>query len=405
MRIAVFDHQLNPGGGMRFMTNLVIHLKKVKPQIDIVVFCNKQKIDGLGIVELLEYNKVKVKQLNATLKANKTNGKIKRALNFVLRKIGFSFSEINWEAELLHEIEQNSKQFDIAYFPWPYLIPNVKVHCPKVATFHDFNFKYFWGVPIFGKQMLDSLNLDIKKWLSDTTPVVSTNFMKSELQKFYPEVKNVNVVHLSSLNICHDVKDANDNFEKFSFLMNKPFIICPIHMTVHKNIGNIIAAASTVNKDGLKARFLFTGSNSAIVNGKSNYLGLDTTAKEMQDVFGLGYITDGEMNFLLRNAFAVLNASLYEAGNGVGLDAWSLGIPVIQSSIPAFQEHIELQGFKAFTFDPRNPNEIANAIIDCLNNNALRKEFVAESLTASKNVKWSTTASQYLSIFEKLIKS
>lgn len=388
---------------MRFMTNLVVNLKKVNPLLHIVVFCDKQKVDELGIAKILEDSGVIVKQFNYT--TNNKKSKIKRIIKFILNKIGINLLERNEEAELLKEIEQTSKHFDIAYFPWPFLIPNVKVHCPKVATFHDFNFKYFWGVPIFSNQILDSLNNNIKKWLSDTIPVVSTNFMKSELQKFYPEVKNVHVIHLSSLNIFQDDKDDNNNFEKFSFLKNKPYIICPIHMTIHKNVGNIIAAASLVNKNGLKVRFLFTGSNSAIVNGKSNYLGLDTTTSEIQDVFGLGYITDSEMNFLLRNAFAVLNASLYEAGNGVGLDAWSLGIPVIQSSIPAFQEHIELQGFKAFTFDPRNPNKIANAIIECINNEALRKEFVAESLTASKKLKWSTTASQYLSIFEKLIKS
>ncbi len=404
MKVAVFDHQLNPGGGMRFMTNLVINLKKVKPQIEIVVFCNKHKINGLGIVELLEHNHVKVQQLNATLLANKPNGRLKRVIKFLLKKIGISFAEINEEGELLQEIEENSKQFDIAYFPWPYLIPNVKIHCPKVATFHDFNFQYFWGAPVFSEQMLDSLNLNINNWLSDTTPVVSTNFMKSELQNFYPKVKNVHVVHLSSLNIFQDVKDVNNNFEKFNFLKNKPYIICPVHMTVHKNIGNIIAAASIVNNSSLKVRFLFTGSNSAIVNGKSNYLGLDIGNMQEQDVFGLGYITDSEMNFLLRNAFAVLNASLYEAGNGIGLDAWPIGIPVIQSNIPAFQEHIELQSYKAFTFDPRDPNELANAIVECLNNKDLRKEYVEASLVASQKFKWSDIASQYLSIFENQFK-
>jgi glycosyltransferase involved in cell wall biosynthesis len=229
--------------------------------------------------------------------------------------------------------------------------------------------------------------------------------MKSELQKFYPEITKVEVVHLASLNLFQDIPICVSNFAKYDFLNDKPFIICSAHICFHKNIGNIIAAASILNKEFVRVRFVFTGGSTEILSGRSAYLGLDTEYNGEFDIFGLGYIPDIDMDFLLKKAFAVLNASFYEAGNGIGFDAWPLGIPVIQSNIPSFQEHLDLQGFKAFTFDPRNPHDLVESILKCLENETLRNEYINASLIASKNLSWDITAEKYLSIFEKTLKN
>ena len=77
------------------------------------------------------------------------------------------------------------------------------------------------------------------------------------------------------------------------------------------------------------------------------------------------------MNALIMCASAVVNTSLYEAGNGPGIDAWALGVPVAMSDIPCFTEHIKYQNIRAELFDPRDPRDIAAKILTILNN---RKE-------------------------------
>ncbi len=194
---------------------------------------------------------------------------------------------------------------------------------------------------------------------------------------------------------------TDDEFE-YKYLLDKPYILFPVHITSHKNIGNAIAATSVINQKGLKFRLVLTGGYTEHIKGKSNYFGLETGDSTEPDVEGLGYISDKQMHYLQHKAFAVLNTSLYEAGNGVGLDAWSLGVPVIQSDIPAFEEHINLQGVRAFTFDPRNANDIAKAISECFESVEKRQYFVKESLAASKKMTWEITANKYLKIFTDL---
>ncbi len=405
MRIAVFDHQLNFGGGLRFITNLLIAIRKQHPEIQITFFCNQNKIIETDLNQVLIINKIAIGHLSV-FDINKPNSSLFSRLVRYLKRNIFKINGVAFDFEnaLSLEISECSENFDLAYFPWPFFLKCPKTKCPKVATFHDFNFKYFFGVQIFGNEQTQFLNESINEWMKDTLPVVSTHFMERELLSFYPNVKRVNVVHLGSLNMYHDKEVNKEDHFPFKFLLDKPYFLCPVHLTVHKNIGNIIAAASLVNSNEIKFRLVFTGKFSEVISGKSSYFGLNTDEKRDKDVYGLGYVTDAEMNELLRNSFAVLNASLYEAGNGVGLDAWPLGIPVIQSNIPAFEEHINLQKFKAFSFDPRNVQSLSKAIEECLSNKIQRETNISESLAASRQLDWNIVANKYVKIFDEAIK-
>ncbi len=59
-----------------------------------------------------------------------------------------------------------------------------------------------------------------------------------------------------------------------------------------------------------------------------------------QNIYGLGYVDNVEIDGLIQSAHIVVNSSLYEGGNGPGFDAWSRGIPVAMSNIPPFLEHV-----------------------------------------------------------------
>lgn len=405
MKLAVIDHQLNFGGGIRFITNLLVEFGKQGGH-EIVFYCNKEKLNDFGICEKLEQNNVKIVQLQSLIKP--VEKKHERLRTKVLKAIVSSVSRKKKTPEKVISLQDEIKKFsidhDLLYFPWPYGIPKIDTDKPKVATFHDFNFKYFWGVPIYDKNARDQMNSNISEWLQDCTPVVSTNFMKAELIKFYPEVENEKIVvaHLPSLNIYQNNIDKveSEAANKYSEI---PYIVCPVHLCSHKNISTIITAASIINKEKIKTKFIFTGKNTELLSGRSEYLGVNTDIKEETDIVGLGYISDLEMNNLLKNASAVLNASYYEAGNGIGLDAWAMGIPVIQSDIDAHNEHIDLQGFKAFKFDPKNHNSLVSAILSCLSDEDLKNAYVLQSLTAANNLSWKKTANKYLEAFNNLL--
>jgi glycosyltransferase involved in cell wall biosynthesis len=304
---------------------------------------------------------------------------------------------------LLKSVEKNAQKFDIAFFTWPYFMNFPKINCPQVAVFHDFNFKYFFGTHIFDQQSVKMRDANIKKWIEHCIPVVSNNFMHGELKKFYPDAKDVYVIHLPSINPTLFFKDEVSPTPVFKNEYGKYFL-CSSHAVVHKNIGNIIAALYLLNRDRTeKIKLVITGSGTETITGKSDYLSLVPAAEKYKDVIGMGYVSDTVHDSLVLNSIAVINASLYEAGNGVGLDAWQLGVPVLQSTIPAFREHLEHQGYRAFEFDPKDPQSIVNAMRTCIENKEMREENVAQSLEAAKLNNWKTAAKKYIDMFEHAI--
>ncbi len=374
-------------------------LADVDSSISLTLFCDVEQATKLHGFEELTGRNITVKQLHSA-QSDKPYNLSKRAVRYLVRKVKPRFYE---RKELEDEIMNVSKDFDLAYFPWPYLMKSPKTVCPKVATFHDFNFKYFFGTLVYNHDQLRLLNESFIDWMEDSFPVVSTHFMENELRKFYPNVSSVNVIHLASLNMYHKEEMLADDQFSYPHLLNERYILFPVHITSHKNIGNVISATAIVNKKKLRFRLVITGNHTAIIKGKSSYLGLENAGDEQGDVLGLGYVDDKQMHYLQHKAFAVLNASLYEAGNGVGLDAWPMGIPVIQSNIPAFEEHLQLQGVKAFTFDPKDVSSIVKAIEECLDNDEKKISFIKDSLAASVSMTWSKTATQYLKLFTSVL--
>jgi glycosyltransferase involved in cell wall biosynthesis len=405
MRIAVFDHQLNHGGGKRFLFNLLCALADVDPSIRLTLFCDAEHAAASYDFKEFVKRNIRVQQLQSLQLASPAQHRLhRRAIRYLVRKVETRLYKQRDEKEKLHdEIIELSKGFDIAYFPWPYLLKSPKTACPKVATFHDFNFRYFFGTLVYNNEQIELLNKSIHDWMQDTFPVVSTHFMERELRKFYPQAAAVRVIHLASLNMYRNDDLLPDNLFAYPNLLNEPYILFPVHITAHKNIGNVISATSRVNNDGRRFRLVLTGKNTEMIKGKSSYLGLENSDLEEGDVQGLGYVDDKQMHYLQQKAFAVLNASLYEAGNGVGLDAWPMGTPVLQSNIPAFEEHLQLQGLQAFTFDPKDVSSITEAIEECLGNSDKRAGFVNQSLIASKKMTWHTTAIHYLELFTSLL--
>jgi glycosyltransferase involved in cell wall biosynthesis len=112
-------------------------------------------------------------------------------------------------------------------------------------------------------------------------------------------------------------------------------------------------------------------------------------------------VSNDQIDALIQCATVVVSASLYEAGNGPGLDAWARGVPVAMSNIAAFMEHIEVQGVKAFVFDPRDPRDIAAKLREVLDDPDRARSEAEMSRRALENLTWRNCAAQYLQVFEQ----
>ncbi len=378
MKIAVIDHVGNHGGGSRVIGGLLPAMKQLDPGLEMVYFCNLQSAKREGFTQSLKDVGIQVEGLYSALPV------------------------INSEA-LRNELESKVVEFDLAFFPWPFFLECPNLQMPMVSIFHDLNFKYFFGTRIFNDAQLSLLETYTPEWLRRSTPVVSSNFMKEELGSFYPETNGkTKVIRLPPLT-KELLNDRNEAWEIVQGLgVQGPYLLYPTHLTVHKNIGPMIAAISHLEDMGVNVSLVLTGSESKLATGRATKIG-SVMGKEKPNVIGVGYVTEVEMDALCMCASALVSSSLYEAGCGPGYDGWLRGVPVAVSDIPQFREHSDVQGVHAEYFDPRNPLDIAAKIKRIFDNPGMWAELTMESQLRIRHYTWESTASHYLNLFKSIL--
>lgn len=408
MKIAVIDHFVNHGGGSRYLRCLLPAIKRLHPKWHIDFYGNWRSVLRENLLNEFQTAGIFCKPLRSTALANREFFKLKSSkaiITFLQRRYAkiLSHFPFYFSGAVHKEMEEISKGYDLLFCPWPYLAECPRVHCPLVAVFHDFNFRYYFTGPTWHPLNLSFLMKEIPRWLEISTPVVSTHFMKSELEKFYPEhADKTRLAHISSMSTISSLtkQKAESILKKWG--IKKKYLLYPTNLCSHKNVGSLIAAFGLLRNQGFDLSLVFAGSDTEAVNGRVAPWGMQVGTKD-QEVFGLGYVSNEEIDALIQCASVVVSTSLYEAGNGPGLDAWAKGVPVAMSNIPAFTEHLQWQGVKAMVFDPRSPQDIAEKIAWILTHPEEAKEMASISKEAMNLHSWEETGKKYAAIFQEAI--
>jgi len=360
IKFAIFDQKNNAGGGERYTSKILSSFSKYNNELD---------IDYYGFEEQIKKNKFiskfsKINFINLTslelrekgiFKIYKSNKLISTLQDRFKDYTAYLPSYIS--GNLKKEMENRLNKYDVVIFLWPYFLEYPEIKARKIIILHDLNFKYYFsGQSTFNKKRISTLNRSLEKWIKNSDVIVTSNFMKSEFNKFYPKFKkNLRVIRMGSFCNLDIKKIKNYRFLKY------PFILCPSNTMGHKNISSLIRSFKLIKKFKKNMKLVFTGPGTEILNGieDNDYLKLQDNNLS---IYGLGYIDNNEIDFLIQKAKVVVNCSLYEPGNGSGLDAWEIGTPVAMSNIPAFKEHIDYLGVKAELFNPLNPIDISKKI-------------------------------------------
>lgn len=409
MRIAVVDHVGNRGGGSRFLRALLPALASSSESCELTFFGDAQSMAREGVREDLGRFGIDAVPLRATWTGSGRlfNSPIaQRAIPLIRNRIFGRYQALPsiLTGDVSKELEKKVRGYDAAFFPWPYLISIPKLDCPIIATIHDLNFKYYFsGQPTYTPGQATILEETIPGWLLGASIVVSTKFMHDEILKFYPWFRNpLSIVPLSNLSrdaISYD--DARMIVEQLG--LRKPYILFPTHTCSHKNAGPLVAAVALMRESGRSTTLVMTGEGTQRLGGRSSQIGVEVGTSP-QDVVGLGYVPNDAMNALIRCASIVVNPSLYEGGNGSGLDAWAAGVPVAMSNIPPFTEHLTRLGVSASVFNPRDPREIARSLCDILDNPESEAVRARASSEAMARFTWAETAVGYSEVFKAAIR-
>lgn len=400
IKLGLIDQKNNFGGGERFTLKILSNFSD---------FNNDLEIDYYGLNNFIQrkklnttFPKLKFKSFRALelrhkgiFKISKSN-KIISKLQDKLKKYTTYFPSYI-SGNLKKEMEKKLKDYDVVLFLWPYNLecPNIKAR--KIIILHDLNFKYYFsGQSTFNLTNINNLNNYIDNWLKTSDVILTSRFMAKEFKKFYPNFKN----RIKIIRVGHLGGNVNKPENKFKFIKS-PFILCPSSTLGHKNISSLMRAFSIIRKKNKSIKLVFTGPGTEVLNGiyLNNQLQLQ---KKNQSIYGLGHIENDEIDYLIKKAKIVINCSLYEPGNGSGLDAWEIGTPVAMSNIPAFKEHIKYLGVIAQIFDPLDASDISKKINKILKyKKNVKEKIIKISRDGMKKISWDLIIKQYINFIKQ----
>ncbi len=437
MKVAIVFHVASPGGLTRFTHALIDGLLAADDALVIDYFVSDALVQAGRVPLFADARRVRTIAISdpdvVDSNLDERNGLV-QWVNLRLsghRRIHAAFADVylrvwpiatrifrgrsgkHWyEFALTPEVVDALRSYDVVYLPFPYYIDPAPVAVPVVGTFHDMNHKHFPAN--FNRRLVRQMDRQLRFWTSRAdAAVVSTRFIQEDLLRHYPGAAGrssiVYVPPYSTVSISEAARQAV--LTRFG-LNECGFILYPSNQAHHKNLLGLVAAADIVKRQcgRLSYPIVFTGfGTDRLGGGKSRSFAevdeflVSSSLVMGEDVLGLGFVTDEEVDTLTRNARIVVSTSLYEAGCGPALDAWQFGVPVAFSNIPPFVEQLDALGVEAWMFDPRDAKDIARVLTRALSDREGSLAMAARSREAIRGHTWRLAAEAYLRIFEQAI--
>jgi glycosyltransferase involved in cell wall biosynthesis len=157
------------------------------------------------------------------------------------------------------------------------------------------------------------------------------------------------------------------------------FLFYPAQFWAHKNHVNLLLALKKLANEGLKIPLVLTGSDfghQAFVKTRIAELGMKDQVRI------LGFVDRVQLKWLYQNALALSYLSFFGPENLPPLEAFALGCPVIASKVDGSEEQLS---DAALLVDPKNPTEIALAIRQLFEDEALRLALIERGHNRARN--------------------
>ncbi len=282
-----------------------------------------------------------------------------------------------------------AKNIDILHVT-DHRLPRIK-KTPVIATIHD-------------ALMYEVKNT--KNWLRKKTIhwadhyITVSNAMVNELiNNIGIKQENISVIHNGIADIWFkENSDATKLKVLRKYNLPKQFILCAGTIQKRKNLPTTISAYLQLPKD-IKDEFPL------VIVGRKGWNTDESMAaiKKLTDTKQgkwLDYIEFNELLALFQSASLYLHASTYEGFGLTILEAFAAKTPVITSNITAMPE---VAGNAALLVDPYSTEEIKNAILNILTNNALANELIQKGFHRATQFSWNECSKKTLEVYEKFL--
>jgi glycosyltransferase involved in cell wall biosynthesis len=178
----------------------------------------------------------------------------------------------------------------------------------------------------------------------------------------------------------------------------KPFFLYAGNVKPHKNLGVLLEGFSLISEQ-VPHDLVILGKQEGFITGDESIVHRAALSKGR--VHLVGWVDDEEVyRQYFANAEALLLPSLYEGFGLTPLEAMACGCPVLVSNVGALPE---IYGDAALYCDPRNPRDIAEKMLQIVQDGNLREELRRKGYMRAKQFTWEKCAHQTLEVIEKVL--
>jgi len=317
-----------------------------------------------------------------------------------IRKVLLPFKAKNtvirifWEQFILPFILSKYK-IDILFSPS--VVSPVFSNCKNVVCIHDLipfhiENKYTRLRSFYVKKMTK-----ISSRKANFVLTVSKN-SKKELIKYcnIPE-KKINVTYngINKKILNPDFAEWNEFRKKINLFDN--YILFVGTLEPGKNLKTLIRAYKLLlEKYNIDCKLVIAGGRGWLYD--EIFLEVENLHLEKKVIF-TGYVPDGILGALYKNAELLVLISLYEGFGIPALEAMYFGVPVIvsnRSSLP------EVVGNAGLVVDPNREDEIANAIYEVLTDSVLKTNLIKKGYSQIKKFSWRISAKVAIKTFNEV---
>jgi glycosyltransferase involved in cell wall biosynthesis len=229
--------------------------------------------------------------------------------------------------------------------------------------------------------------------------VVMTSWGRQDLVARYGvPAEKVAVVPWGSVLASYPTPSATDLEEiRTRMILPEKFLLFPGQTWRHKNhLGLLDALAVLRGVHGLEVTTICPGRQTehlAAIQARASELGLSDSVRFP------GFVTALELRSLYTLATALVFPSLFEGWGLPVSEALSIGLPVTCSAIPSL---LDVAGDAALTFDPKNPEEIADCIRRIWVDGPLRESLAERGKKQSEKFTFDQTARLFRAHYRRL---
>lgn len=221
---------------------------------------------------------------------------------------------------------------------------------------------------------------------------------KKDLEDIFPKIpgERMSVVHENSLpKFTQECTEAElDAFRK-KHSLPKDYLLFTGSLSPRKNLERLLQVFATI-QDKVEYDLVITGGKAW--KQRTIFQVLEELGLEKR-VHILGFVEDEDMPLLYKGARVYIYPSLYEGFGIPVLEAYNAGVPVLCSNVSSIPE---VAGEAAVYFDPTNNEDMAQKIVDAVNNDALLAELKEKGAARAQEFSWKRSSQQIIDILRRV---